>query len=90
LIEQLENGTTGIETYEIAGEEDMSVMAVAKIVRDAAERELGMNIDVELVDNPRAAETMVEEFGVNTSSTRETLGWVPSESIKASVRQLFR
>ena len=89
LIEQLEHGTTGIETYEIAGEEDMSVMSVAKIVRDAAEENLGTEVDVELVDNPRAAETMVEEFGVDTSKARETLGWAPSESIKTSVRRLF-
>jgi UDP-glucose 4-epimerase len=89
LIQQLENGMNGIETYEIAGEEDMSVMSVAKIVRDAAEEELGTKIDVELVDNPRAAETMVEEFGVDISNARETLGWAPSESIKSSVRRLM-
>jgi UDP-glucose 4-epimerase len=89
LIQQLENGMNGIETYEIAGEEDMSVMSVAKVVRDAAEEELGTKIDVELVDNPRAAETMVEEFGVDISNARETLGWAPSESIKSSVRRLM-
>ena len=89
LIQQLENGMNGIETYEIAGEEEMSVMSVAKIVRDAAEEELGTKIDVELVDNPRAAETMVEEFGVDISNAGETLGWAPSESIKASVRRLM-
>jgi UDP-glucose 4-epimerase len=84
----LENGTTGIETYEIAGEEDMSVMSVAKIVCDAAEESLGTEVNVELVDNPRAAETMVEEFAVHTSKAHETLGWAPSESIRASVRRL--
>jgi len=89
LLEQLESGVTGTETYEVAGEEDMSVMSVAEIVRDTAADELRTEVSVELVENPRAAETMVEEFGVDTSKARETLGWVPSESIKTSVRRLL-
>jgi len=63
LLEQLERGETGTETYEIASDEDMSVMEVAEIVREAASAERGIDVDVELVENPRSAETMVEEFG---------------------------
>jgi len=56
LLKQLERDVTGTETYEIAGEEDMSVMAVAEVVRDAAEDDLNRAIDIRLVENPRAAE----------------------------------
>jgi UDP-glucose 4-epimerase len=89
LLEQLENGVTGTETYEIAGEEDMSVMSVAEIVRDAAKDELGAEIDVKLVENPRAAETMVEEFSVDISKVQHNLSWVPEYSVSESVNQLF-
>jgi len=85
LLEQLERGETGTETYEIASEEDMSVMRVAEIVREAASEERGIDIDVELVENPRSGETMVEEFGVDISGARELLGWEPNESVEESV-----
>jgi UDP-glucose 4-epimerase len=89
LVEQLQNGVTGIETYEIAGEEDMSVMTVAEIVREVTEEKLGTEIDVELVKNPRSAEAMVEEFAVDTSRAAETLDWATTKSIKGSIKQLF-
>jgi UDP-glucose 4-epimerase len=89
LLTQLESGVTGTETYEIAGEEDMSVMSVAEIVRDAATETLESEVDVKLVENPRSAEAMVEKFTVDTSKARETLDWVPTESIKGSVQRLL-
>jgi UDP-glucose 4-epimerase len=89
LLEQLESGVTGTETYEVAGEEDMSVLSVAEVVREAAEDELGTEVDVELVENPRAAETMVEEFGVDTSKAQSNLGWVLTYSVSGSVNKLF-
>jgi UDP-glucose 4-epimerase len=90
LVEQLERGETGTETYEIASDEDMSVMEVAEIVREAALEEHGIDVDVELVENPRSTETMVEEFGVDTSDTHEELGWVRKEIIKQSVSRLLQ
>jgi len=90
LLEQLERGETGTETYEIASDEDMSVMRVAEIVREVASEERGIDIDVELVENPRSGETMVEEFGVDISGAREQLGWTPEEGVKNSVRQLLK
>jgi UDP-glucose 4-epimerase len=79
----------GIETYEIASNEDMSVMEVAQIVREAALEERGINIDVELVENPRAAETMIERFEVDISSAGGRLGWKPDKSVERSVRVLL-
>jgi len=56
----------------------MSVMEVAEIVREAASAERRIDVDVELVENPRSAETMVEEFGVDISAAEERLGWEPA------------
>ena len=89
LLEQLESDTTNIETYEVAGKEDMSVMTVAEIVRDIARNEFDIETDIKLVENPRSAETMVEEFSVNISQTKEEIGWVPTKKVPESVQQLL-
>lgn len=90
LVEQVADGVTGTETYEIAGQEDMSVMAVAELVQEAAEAERGITVTVDLVENPRSDETMVEEFGVDISEARKTLGWEPAESVERSIQRLVK
>lgn len=87
LLGQLERGVAGTEAYEIASEEDLGVMEVAEVVRRIAREERGIGVDVELVENPRSGETMVEEFGVDISAARETIGWEVQESIADAVRE---
>lgn len=89
LLDRLEAGETGVEKYEIASEEDPGVMDVAELVADVA-LEAGYEPDVELVENPRSDETLVEEFGVDTSKARQRLGWAPERSVEESVRDLLR
>lgn len=89
LIKQIANDVTGVETYEIAGREDMSVMSVAEIVQEISESKYGMEADIELVPNPRPGETMVKEFGVDISTAETMLGWHPEESIRDSVDELL-
>ncbi|TKX85703.1 NAD-dependent epimerase/dehydratase family protein [Halorubrum sp. SS5] len=85
LLEQLEQEETGTETYEIASDEDMSVMEVAEIVRRIALAESAIDVDIELVGNPRSGETMVEEFGVNTSNAETILNWEREVQVKSSI-----
>lgn len=73
LVGQLARGETGTETYEIASEEDLGVMRVAEIAREVAREERGIEVNIELVENSRSGETMVEEFGVDTSGARESV-----------------
>ena len=87
LVGQLARGETGTETYEIASEEDLGVMEVAEIVQETAREERGIEVDVELVENPRSGETMVEEFGVDISGARDVLGWEVRESVAGAVRE---
>ncbi|TKX86271.1 NAD-dependent epimerase/dehydratase family protein, partial [Halorubrum sp. SS5] len=89
LVEQLERGETGTETYEIASDEDMSVMEVAEIVQQTTREKGESEVEVELVANPRTGETMVEEFGVDISKANDQLEWSPRESVTESVRGLF-
>ena len=89
LLSQLDQRKTGTETYEIASTEDLGVMSVAEIVREAADELLGTDVEIELVENPRAGETMVEEFSVDITKAQSILGWEPTESVEESVRQLL-
>jgi UDP-glucose 4-epimerase len=89
LLEQLDAGETGARAYEIAGDEDPSVMEVAELVRDLAAEERGVDAEVTLVENPRAAETLVEDFTVDTSRARSELGWEPTHTVEESVRELL-
>jgi UDP-glucose 4-epimerase len=74
LVEQVADDVTGTKTYKIAGKEDMSVVAVAEIVQEAVEAKRGIMIPVDLVENPRSDETMVEEFSVDISAAKIELG----------------
>ncbi|ELZ51160.1 NAD-dependent epimerase/dehydratase [Halorubrum distributum JCM 9100] len=89
LMEQVSNGETGTETYEIASDDDMSVMEVAEIVQRTAREKGESEVDIELVANPRAGETMVKEFGVDISEANDQLEWSPRERVTESVRRLF-
>jgi len=89
LVEQLEAGETGVEKYEIASDEDPGVETVAELVQSVA-AEHGHEVDVELVENPRAGEeTLVSEFPVDTTATRKRLGWETRYDIESVVRESF-
>jgi UDP-glucose 4-epimerase len=90
LAERRDAGGTGAVRYELASDEDPSVMAVAETVRRVASEERGVDPEVRLVENPRAGETLVEEFGVDTTRVRGELDWEPRESVEATVRDLLR
>ena len=91
LLERLEEGDTGAETYEIASDEDPSVMAIAERVQSIASEEAGIDVDVKLTENPRAGEeTLVEEFTVDTERTRRDLGWEPTRNVEETIRDLIR
>jgi nucleoside-diphosphate-sugar epimerase len=86
----LETEETGAQEFEIASDEDPSVMAVAELVKRVAREVRGLDVDVSLVENPRSAETLVDEFGVETSGIEAALGWEPVETVEASVHDLLR
>ena len=90
LLEQLEAGETGVEKYELASDEDRSVMATAELVQEIAQSERGLEPEVTRVENPRGNETLVENFEVDISRTVDQLGWEPTHTVEDSVRKLFQ
>jgi UDP-glucose 4-epimerase len=89
LHEQLRNGRTGVDHYAIASDEDPSISQVASRVQALAAEEANLEVDLELVDNPRSGETMVEQFDVDTSKTHTDLGWEPTWTVEDSIRKQF-
>jgi UDP-glucose 4-epimerase len=88
LESQLVAGETGVETYEIASKEDPGITTVAELVADLAREELGHEVEVTLVENPRD-ETLVSQFEVDISAARDEFGWEPQHSIESTVRSLL-
>ncbi|WP_338729898.1 NAD(P)-dependent oxidoreductase [Haladaptatus sp. DJG-WS-42] len=88
LVDRLDADETGVEKYEIASDEDPSVMDVAELVQRHAAALLGTDLDITLLDNPRS-ETLVDSFAVDTSGAHERLGWEVRHSIEESVRGLL-
>jgi len=87
LVEQLDDGETGVEKYEIASDEDPGVEAVAELVQSVA-AEHGLDVDVELVENPRAGEeTLVDSFDVAVSRATQRLGWETRETVEKEVSE---
>jgi UDP-glucose 4-epimerase len=89
LLEERRAGETGSTAYEVATDEDPGVMTIAELFQRICVEEGGPDVDIELNENPRD-ETLVSEFGVDTSRTRAELGWEPEESVEETVRELIR
>ena len=90
LLTQLDHGETGSDTYEIASKADLSVMEVAELIQQRAREEHGIEVEIELVENPRSGETMVEEFGVDISKMKKQNDWEPQEGIEESIQSLLQ
>ncbi|MXR19095.1 NAD-dependent epimerase/dehydratase family protein [Halobacterium bonnevillei] len=91
LLDQVADGQTGVEKYEIASGEDPSVQAVAETVQRLAAEERDQDVEVKLVENPRGDdETLVQDFAVDTSKAQSVLGWEPRHTVEASIRGLLR
>jgi nucleoside-diphosphate-sugar epimerase len=90
MVDQLDRQETGARAYEIASDEDPSVMSIAKLVQQIAAAEADIQTDVELVENPRSGETLVDEFAVDTARAQEELGWQPTRTVEESIETLVR
>jgi nucleoside-diphosphate-sugar epimerase len=91
LADQLAAGETGVEKYELASDEDPSVGDLAELVQRLAREERDIEVDVELVSNPRAGEeTLVSEFPVDTTRASDKLGWGTERTLGATVREALQ
>ncbi|ELY97769.1 NAD-dependent epimerase/dehydratase family protein [Natrialba aegyptia] len=89
LLEDLAEGATGIETFPIASDEDPSVLDIAETVREKAAAQAEFDASIELTENPRGNETLVDDFPVETTRAHEVLGWDPIETVDETIRSLI-
>ena len=89
LRAQLQDGATGLEVYTVGSDEEPSVRELATLISDLAQEEIGRDVDVQVVENPRD-ETLVNKFTVDTSAARNQLGWTPQRTIESVVRSSLR
>ncbi|WP_330630195.1 NAD-dependent epimerase/dehydratase family protein [Halocatena halophila] len=89
LLEKQAAGKTGATRFAVGSDEDPSVMAIAELVQSVAAEQLGHDVPIELVENPRSAETLTDTFTVDTRKVTETLGWEPQHSLRESVVAAF-
>lgn len=79
----------GAETVPLASGECMSIIELAEVVQRVVEEERGFRPEIEMVENPRGGEEAAgDDFEVDTSAARETLGFEPAHSIEAAVREM--
>jgi UDP-glucose 4-epimerase len=90
LLTERDARKTGARVYEVASNQDLSIMTVAQRVANLAKEKFGTSPDVKLVDNPRgSAETLVEEFSVDISKTKADLCWEPQHNFDDSIQDLL-
>lgn len=87
VLNQYHNDETGVQKYEIAGQNAPSVLDVADLIQEIAV-ERGIDVGVQRVENPRT-ETLVSDFDVDTSKTHDVLGWTPERGLAPSIREMF-
>lgn len=78
----------GAETIPLASGEEYSVLELAELVQRVVREERGIDIDIEMVENPRSAETDAADFTVDTSYARESIGFETEYSVEETVREL--
>ena len=90
MIDELDRGETGTTKYELASDEDPSVEEIAQLIADVAADERDIETDVEIIENPRSGETLVDSFPVDTSRTEADLGWSAEHTVEETIRDRLR
>jgi UDP-glucose 4-epimerase len=80
----LDRDDDGVEKYEVASDEDFSVMDVARLVTEFED-----DIEIEMVENPRS-EALSEKFSVDTSRTEDDLEWERDHSVTETIQERMK
>jgi UDP-glucose 4-epimerase len=79
----------GARKFEIATDEDPSILEVGQTVQRLAAERRDIDVELEMVPNPRANETLVERFDVSTEGIEAALAWQPTRSVEESIEALL-
>ena len=79
----------GAETVTIGSGACHSVRSIAETVQRLAEERLGAAPDIALVENPRAFETVAEDFTVETATATDLLGFTSERTVEDAVAAML-
>ncbi|WP_456329455.1 NAD-dependent epimerase/dehydratase family protein [Archaeoglobus sp.] len=82
----VENMPSGFNIVTLASGECLSVLDVAKLVKEHSPNPVG----IELVENPRKAETHVSNFEVDTSDVKALINFEAKRRVKDEIVKLLR
>ena len=88
-LESVLDGSAGAQTVTLGSGECVSVRELAETVNRLAGEELGTEPGIEVVENPRAFETVTEDFTVDTEAAAEVIGFEAEHTIESAVREML-
>lgn len=88
LARLLDADSTGATTFALASGECKSVREIAEIIQRVGREQCGLDVDIEVVPNPRGDDdTLSEEFTVDTSTAEERIGFETVHDVESAVRE---
>lgn len=84
----LDTGSTGSKTFPIAGGDCRSILEIGEVVQRIVREERGIDVPIEMVENPRENEAVGADFTVDTSAAEETIGFEAEYTVERAVREM--
>jgi UDP-glucose 4-epimerase len=88
-LEKIKNEEDGKNVYLLASGESTSIKQLADMISEETEEIAGKRPEVSIVENPRENDSVVENFDVDISKTREELDFSTEHSLKESVKEML-
>lgn len=83
------DATPGARSLTLASGEQYSIRELAELVQRVVREERGYEVPVEMVDNPREGEVLVEDYTVDTSTAADVIGFETRHTVEETVRRLL-
>lgn len=87
-LDALVDAGPGAATIPIASGDCRSVLEIAETVQRIVDEERGYRPEIELVENPRSAETTTGDFTVDTGRARVLIGFEAERTVERTIREM--
>jgi nucleoside-diphosphate-sugar epimerase len=74
----------------LARDEQLNVIDVAELIQRVCREERGYEPEIEYVEDPRESQPTGPDFTVDTSATRERLGFETEYTVEGTVREALQ
>ncbi|MFQ6087362.1 MAG: NAD-dependent epimerase/dehydratase family protein [Candidatus Methanofastidiosia archaeon] len=87
-IKKIEKEKNGTKLFCIGSGKSTSIVDVAEMIKGVA-LEKAFEVQVQMRENPRKRETLIEEFYVDISKAKEYLNFKPQHRLERDLREMF-